>query len=170
MTILDEMTFYWSQQVAIDIANKTKILLESKKDLLHHDATCLTNNWEGFCVQVQDEKLLIDWDAGIVEIQSFFQRYYESLPKEEQFTVWIQTDEGQAWCAQADNTFSDTFNYDVTPMNFDDCTKLLMTVLIEIAIDFKNDNIINYMEYDCNGIETDDEDDNYEDEEEDYEE
>ena len=168
MTILDEMTFYWSQQVAIDIANKTKILLESKKDLLHHDATCLSNNWEGFCVQVQDEKLLIDWDAGIEVIQSFFQRYYESLPKEEQFTVWIQTDEGQAWYAQPDNKLSDTFEYDEAPRDFAACIKLLMTVLIEMAMDFKNDNIINYMEYDCNGIETDDDD--YEEEEDEYDE
>jgi len=168
MTILDEMTFYWSQQVAIDIANKTKILLESKRDLLHHDDTCLTNNWEGFCVQVQDEKLLIDWGAGIEVIQSFFHRYYESLPKEEQFTVWIQTDEGQAWCAQTDNKFSDTFEYDEAPRDFVACIKLLMTVLIEMAMDFKNDNIINYIEYDCNGIETDDDD--YEEEEDEYDE
>lgn len=167
MTILDEMTFYWSERVAIDIANKTKILLESKKDLLHND-TCLTNNWEGFCVQVQDEKLLIDWDAGIEVIQSFFYRYYESLPKEEQFTVWIQTDEGQAWCAQTDNKFSDTFEFDDAPGDFVSCIKLLMTVLIEMAMDFKNDNIINYIEYDCNGIETDDDD--YEEEEDEYDE
>lgn len=168
MTILDEMTFYWSQQVARDIASKTKILLESKKDLLHHDDTCLTNNWEGFCVQVQDEKLHIDWDAGIVEIQSFFKRYYESLPKEEQFTVWIQTDEGQVWSTQTDNKFNDTFVYDEAPVAFVDCIKLLMTILIEMAMDFKNDNIINYMEYDCNGIEMDEDD--YEEEEDEYDE
>ena len=168
MTILDEVTFYWSQQVAIDIANKTKILLESKKDLLHQDDTCLTNNWEGFCVQVQDEKSLIDWDAGIAVIQSFLHRYYESLPKEEQFTVWIQTDEGQAWCAQPDNKLSDTFEYDDAPRNFVACLQLLMTVLFEIAMEFKNDNIINYMEFDCKGIETDDDD--YEEEEDEYDE
>ncbi len=168
MTILDEMTLYWSQKVAIGIANKTKILLESKKDLLHNDDTCLDNNWEGFCVQVQDEVSIIDWDAGIEVIQSFFHRYYEALPKEEQFTLWIQTDEGQAWCSQIDNKLSDTFKYDLAPLHFIACTKMLMTVFIDMAIDFKNDNIINYMEYDCNGIETDDDD--FEEEEDDYEE
>jgi len=169
MTILDEMTFYWSQQVAIGIANKTKILLESKNDLLHND-TCLDNNWEGFCVQVQDEASIIDWDAGIVVIRSFIQRYYEALAKEEQFTIWLQTNEGQAWGPQIEYKLSDTFEYDDIPMNFDDCTKLLMTALIEMAIDFKSDNIINYMEFDCNGIEIDDEEDEYEEEEDDYEE
>jgi len=166
--ILDEMTFYWSQQVAIGIANKTKILLESKTELLRND-TCLHNNWEGFCVQVkvQDEVSIIDWDTGMVVIRSFFHRYYEALPKEEQFTLWLQTDAGQAWCSQVEYTLSDTFEYNEIPMHFDDCTQLLLTVLIEVAMDFKNDNIINYMEYDCNGIET--EEDDYEDEEEDYE-
>ena len=168
MTILNEMTFYWSERVAIDIAHKTKILLESKKDLLYHDETCLTNNWEGFCVHVQGETPLINWDAGIAVMQSFFQRYYESLPKEEQFTVWIQTDEGQAWCTQTDNILSDTFEYDEVPKNFIACIKLLMTVLIEMAMYFKNDNIINYIEYDCNGIEMNDDD--FEEEEDEYDE
>ena len=176
MTILDEMTLYWSERVATGIVNKTIILLESKYDLLQND-TCLSNNWEGFCVQVQtqDEASTIDWDTGMVVIRSFFQRYYEALEKEEQFTVWLQTEKGQAWCSQIDSKHidskhSDTFEYNVAPMNFNDCILLLMTALIEVAMDFKNDNIINYMEYDCNGIEMYDEDDDYEDEEEDYEE
>lgn len=170
MTILDEMTFYWSEQVAIGIAEKTKILLESKKDLLLNDDSCLDNNWEGFCVQVQSEASIIDWDAGIAVIRSFLNRYYKALPKEEQFTVWLQTDEGQSWCSQTEYKHSDTFDYDEAPKDFIACTTLLMAALIEMAMDFMNDNIINYMEFDCNGIEMDDEDDDYEEEEDEYEE
>lgn len=168
MTILDEMNLYWSQQVAIGIAKKTKILLESKNDLLYNTDTCLHNNWEGFCVQLQDEQSMIDWDAGIQVIRSFFNRYYESLAKEEQFTLWIQTDAGQVWYSHTDNKLSDSFEFDSAPRDFEDCIKLLMTELMEMAVDYKNDNIINYIEYECNGIEMDD--DEYEEEEDEYEE
>ena len=168
MTILEEMTFYWSQQVAIGIANKTKILLESKNNLLHNADTCLVNNWEGFCVQVQDEPLTIDWDEGIKEIHSFFYRYFESLTIEEQFTLWLQSEAGQVWSSHPDNNITDTFQYNKVPTDFDDCIQLLMTALIEIAMDFRNDNITNYIEFDCNGIES--EDDDYEEEEDEYDE
>ena len=147
MTLLDEMSFYWSQQVAVGIADKTKILLESKNDLLHSGDTCLSNNWEGLCVQLQDEQSVIDWDTGIQVIRSYFQRYYEALPKEEQFTLWTQTDAGQEWYTNTDNKHSEAFEFDSAPGHFEDCIKLLMTVLLEMAFDFKNDNIINYIEY-----------------------
>lgn len=167
MTIFDEMNFYWSQQVAIGIANKTKVLLESKNDLLHNTDSCLSNNWEGFCVQVKEEQSIINWEAAIQIIRSFFNRYYASLPKEQQFTLWIQTEAGQIWYSHIDNKSSDTIEYDVAPRRFEDCIELLMVAIIEMAMDFKNDNIINYIEYDCNGIETDDDD--YEEEDDEYE-
>ncbi len=168
MTIVDEMSFYWAQQVAIGIANKTIVLLESKNDLLDNADTCLRNNWEGLCVQMQDEQSIIDWDASIQVIRSFFHRYYESLPKEEQFTLWTQTEAGQEWYSHSDNQLSNAFEFDSAPSSFEDCIKLLMTVFLEMAMEFKNDNIINYIEYDCNGIEMDDDD--YEEEEDEYEE
>lgn len=168
MTIFDEMSFYWAQQVATGIADKTIILLESKNDLLNNADTCLRNNWEGLCVQMQEEQSIIDWDVAIQVIRSFFHRYYEALPKEEQFTLWTQTEAGQEWYSHTDNQRSDTFEFDSAPSRFEDCIKLLMTVFLEMAMDFKNDNIINYIEYDCNGIEIDDDD--YEEEEDEYEE
>jgi len=166
MTILDELSYYWSQHVAKGIAEKTIVLLESKSDLMYEKDTCLTNNWEGVCVQVQAEQPMIDWDAGIQEIHSFLYRYYDALPVEEQFTLWTQTEAGQEWFIQAESTSKDAFAFKSVPCQFEDCVKLLMTTLLEMALDFKNDNIINYIEYDCNGIEEDD----YEEEEEEYDE
>jgi hypothetical protein len=168
MTITDEVTFYWSQQIALGIADKTKILLESKHNLLDDTDTCLMNNWEVFCVQIQDKQLMQHWDDGIQVIQSFFLRYYDALVIDEQFTLWIQTDAGQAWYSHKDNKFSDTFFYDLAPRNFENCIPLLMTVLIEVATAFKNDNITNYIEYDCKGIDSDEDD--YEEEEDEYDE
>jgi hypothetical protein len=168
MNILDEMSFYWSQQVAKGIADKTIILLESKNELLYDSDSCLTNNWEGLCVQLQDERSVMDWDRAIEVIHSFLHRYYEALPKEEQFTLWTQTDAGQEWYANNDNKSNDTFEFENAPSRFEDCIKLLMTVLLEKAIAFKNDNIINYIDFDCNGIEY--EDDEYKEEDEEYDE
>jgi len=163
MSILDEMTYYWSGQVAREIADKTKVLLESKSDLLLQNDRCLTDNWEGFCAQLQAEKSVIEWDRGIEVIHTFLYRYYTSLPQEEQFTVWIQTDDGKNWLSTGD---SDRFSYDEAPYDFTACLELLMTLLIEMAIAFKNDNIINYVDFDCQGIQT--EDDDFEEEEEEY--
>lgn len=166
MTILDEVSYYWSQQVAKDIGEKTKVLLESKSDLLHDEDACLTNNWEGLCVQIQEEESIIDWDTGIQLIHSYLYRYYTALPVEEQFTLWTQTDAGFEWYTHTDHVSSDAFEFDHAPCQFEDCTKLLMTVFLEMALEYKNDNIINYTQYDCNGIEVDD----YEEEEDEYEE
>ena len=168
MTLLDEMTLYWSKQVSSDIANETILSLESKKDLFYNNENCLNSDWEGFCVQVQEKVSIIDLDACVDMIDSFFKRYYDVLPKEEQFTLWLQTQEGQVWVSQVDNTHSDTFDYDVAPVDFPACEKLLMAVLMEMAIDFKSDSITRYINYAIHGIEEEEED--FEEEEEEYEE
>ena len=149
MTISDRVSYYWSKQVAMGIANKTKVFLERQKDLTSGDDTCLENNWEEYCLQVQYEES-IAWDTYINYIESLFQRFYEELPKEQQFTLWLETEGGQDWYWEDNNRVNKDFNYDEAPTYFGECVKMLMSELSAIAIDFKSENITNYIEYDCN--------------------
>jgi len=154
MTISDRLSYYWSIQVAKIIANKTKIFLENQKDLTSGDDTCLENNWEEYCVQVQGEES-IAWDFYMAHIESLFQGFYNELPREQQFTLWLESEDGQDWYWQDENRDNMEFTYEQAPVFFDDCVKLIMSELNEIAINFENDNITNYIEYNCNGIEND---------------
>ena len=141
MTIADKLSTYWSKQVAVGIADKTKAFLENQKDLTSGDDTCLENNWEEYCLQVQHEES-IAWEAYMNHIELLFQGFYEELPKEQQFTLWLETDEGQDWYWDDDNRVNDEFKYDETPIYFGDCIKLLMSELNDIAIDFKSENMM----------------------------
>jgi len=156
MTIADRLSLYWSRQVAKGIASKTQIFLENQKDLTSGDDTCLENNWEEYCVQVQDEES-IAWDSYIAHTESLFQRFYDELPTEQQFTLWLETEGGQDWYWEDDNRVNDEFKYNEAPIYFEDCIKFLMDELNSIAIDFESENITNYIEYNCNGIDIDDE-------------
>lgn len=151
MTISDRLSLYWSAQVAKIIVNKTKAFLENQKDLTSGDDTCLENNWEEYCLQVQHEES-IAWDSYMAHIESLFQRFYDELPIEEQFTLWLETEGGQDWYWEDDNRINDDFKYAEVPICFEDCIKLLMSELSAIAIDFESENITNYIEYNCNGI------------------
>jgi len=151
MTISDRLSCYWSKQVAIGIANKTKAFLENQKDLTRGDDACLENNWEEYCMQVQYEQSIAG-DAYIDHIESLFLRYYEELPKEEQFTLWIESEEGQDWYWQDENINDDEFIYGKAPVYFGECINHIMDELNAIAIDFESENITNYIEYNCNGI------------------
>jgi len=167
MTILDEMTLYWSKQVSNDIAHETIELLDSKKDLFFDDKNCLNSNWEGFCVEVQEEVSMIDRNAFLGEIEALFRRYYDLLAKEEQFTLWIQTQIGQSWLSKTENRQSDTFTYEVAPLEYLDCRELLMTELTQVALDYKSESITRYITYVIRGQEV--EVDDFEDDEEEYE-
>ncbi len=156
MTVADRLSYYWSKQVAIGIADKTKAFLENQKDLTSGDDTCLENNWEEYCLQVQHEES-IAWDAYIDHIESLFQGFYEELPKEQQFTLWLETDDGQEWYWNDDNRTNDEFKCDEAPVYFEFCVGLLMAELNDKAVNFKSDNITNYIEYNCKGIDIDDE-------------
>jgi len=167
MTILDEMTLYWSKQVSDDIAHKTIELLDSKKDLFFDDKNCLDSNWEGFCVEVQEEVSIIDRSAFLDEIDALLRRYYDLLTKEEQFTLWTQTQKGQSWLSNTENKQSDTFTYEIAPVEYLDGRELLMTVLTQMAMDFKMESITRYISYVIRGEEM--EMDDFEDDEEEYE-
>ncbi len=167
MTILDEMTLYWSQQVSRDIANETIEVLDSKKDLFYEYDNCLNSNWEGFCVQVQEEVSMIDWDTCVEQIHSLFRIYYDLLPKEEQFTLWLHTPKGKEWVSNIENQQSDTFTYKDAPVEYVDCGESLMTVLTQMAMDYESDGISRYVKYVIRGEQM--EVDDFEEEEEEYE-
>lgn len=158
MTIADRLSLYWSKQVTRGIANKTEAFLENQKDLTSGDDTCLENNWEEYCIQVQYEES-IAWNAYMDYIESLFKRFFEELPKEQQFTLWLESEDGQDWYWEENNRTRDDFEYSEAPIYFEDCVKILMTALHDKAIDFKSDNITNYIEHNCNGIEVDCEED-----------
>jgi len=155
MTVADRLTYYWSEKIAKIIANKTKSFLENQKDLLGGDDTCLENNWEEYCIQVQGDEWIFAGEAYINHIESLFENYYNELAKEEQFTLWLESQDGQDWYWQDENRDNIEFTYEQAPVFFDDCVKLIMSELNEIAMNFENDNITNYIEYNCNGIEND---------------
>ena len=164
MTILDEMTLYWSQQVSRDIAKETILIIDSKKDIFYDYDNCLNSNWEGFCVHVQEEVTVIDLNACMKEIDSLFRIYYALLPKEEQFTVWLQTQKGKAWVSNIENG---TPAYEDAPVEYVDCSESLMTVLTQMAMDYESDGISRYIKYVIRGEQM--EVDDFEDEEEEYE-
>jgi len=157
MTISDRLSLYWSRQVAIGIADETKSFLEEQKDLTSGDDTCLENNWEEYCVQVQDEES-IAWSAYMDHIESLFKGFFEELPREQQFTLWIESEDGQDWYWEENNRADDDFEYNEAPIYFEACVEILMSALHDKAINFKSDNITNYIEYNCDGIEIDYED------------
>lgn len=167
MTLLDEMTSYWSQQVAQDISNATIELLESKKDLFYEYDNCLSSNWEGFCVQIQEKVSIIELDKCLVQIDSLFMTYYELLPKEEQFTLWLQTPHAKAWVSNTGNQTNDTPTYTYAPVEYDDCKELLLNVLTSMATCFKSESITRYINYVIRGEQI--QEDDFEEEEEEYE-
>jgi len=162
MTILDEMTLYWSQQVSSDIANETIAVIDSKKDLFSNDKNCLNSDWEGFCVEVQEQVSILDQGACVEQIDALFRIYYDLLPKEEQFTLWLQTPKGKEWVSNVENQFT----YKNAPVVYVDCRELLMTVLTQAAMDYESDGITRYISYVIRGEQT--EEDDFEEEEEDY--
>ena len=167
MTILDEMTLYWAEQVSSDIANETITILDSKKDVFDDNDNCLNSNWEGFCVQVQEEVSIIDWDACVEQIHSLFRIYYDLLPKEEQFTLWLQTPKGKAWVSNVETQQNDMLTYKDAPVAYVDCRELLMTELTQMAMKHESESITRYIQYEIRGEQM--EEDDFEEVEEEYE-
>jgi len=156
MTIEDKLIHYWSQQVTKKITDEIQLFLENQHDMTSGDASCLENNWEEYCLQVQYEES-IAWDTYMDHIESLIKRFYEELPIGEQFTLWLETDDGQEWYRRDMDRENLMFSYDEAPFYFGDCVKLIMSALNAIAVNFESENITNYIEYDCNGIDIDDE-------------
>ena len=89
-------------------------------------------------------------------IESLFERYFDELSEAEKLTLWIESENGGYWYYNNDK--EDNFKYEKAPVFFGDCVKVLMSGLNEIAINFESKNITNYIEYNCQGVDEEVED------------
>ena len=156
MTYDDRLLTYWSSVVTHKLAEDVKNHLLNQTDMTTGDDTCLKNNWEEYCLQVQYEES-IAWDFFIAHIHLLFEQYFDELPIEERITLWRETEEGQEWYWHNENwrNNNDDIKYEKVPLFFEDCIPILMRELDSIAIDYESDNITNYIEYNCEGMEND---------------
>lgn len=143
MTVQDKLLYFWAQEVGKNIVNQTIEFLKKQKNLTSGDDTCLENNWEEYCMQVQYEES-IAWDAYMAHIEALFERYFSELSKAEQLTLWLESEDGRDW--YYDNEKNDDFKYEQAPVWFEDCVKDLMSKLNEMAINYESENITNYID------------------------
>lgn len=142
MTVDERLQFYWAQKVRDDLVMKTMKHLIQQKDLTSGDDTCLENNWEEYCVQVQDEES-IAWDAYQDHIEMLMRGYFEELPPLEQLTLWLCCDNGMQW--YYDQSRETDFKIDDAPIVFEECHRELLSALNEVAMEYSNDNIERYI-------------------------
>jgi len=148
MKVTEKIAYHWANQVAKKITKKVQYSLEKQKNLTSGDDTCLQNNWEEYCMQVQYEES-IAWDIYIEQIQLLMKQFFDELTIEEQMTLWLESEEGQDWYWIDNNSNNDEFQYSDAPIFFVDCVDMLMSELNTIAINFESENITNYVEYNC---------------------
>lgn len=142
MTVDERLQFYWAQKVRDDLVMKTMSHLMQQKDLTSGDDTCLENNWEEYCIQVQDEES-IAWDAYQDHIEMLMSGYFEELPLLEQLTLWLCCDDGMKW--YYDQNREADFKIDDAPIVFEECHRELLSALNEVATEYSNDNIERYI-------------------------
>jgi hypothetical protein len=142
MTVDERLIFYWAKNVRDDLVTKTMNFLIQQNDLTSGDDTCLENNWEEYCVQVQDEKS-IAWDDYQDHIEMLLRGYFEELPEMKQLTLWLYCDAGIDWYFD-ENRAQDVVVEDV-PIMFDDCLREFMSAVNELAMDYNNENIECYL-------------------------
>lgn len=143
MTVDERLIFYWAKKVRDDLVTKTMNFLIQQNDLTSGDDTCLENNWEEYCVQVQDEES-IAWDDYQDHIEMLLRGYFEELPEMKQLTLWLYCDAGIDWYFD-ENRAQDVITGDV-PVNFDECLRELMSAINELGIDYNNENIERYLD------------------------
>lgn len=142
MTVDERLQFYWAQKVRDDLVMKTMNFLIQQKDLTSGDDTCLENNWEEYCVQVQDEES-IAWDAYKDHIETLFSGYFEELLQAEQLTLWLDCDDGRNW--YYDQNRETDFKIDDAPIIFEACHRELLSALNDVAMEYTNDHIERYL-------------------------
>lgn len=142
MTVDERLQFYWAQKVRDDLVMKTMNFLMQQKDLTSGDDTCLENNWEEYCVQVQNEEFL-SWDAYQDHIEMLMRGYFEELPPVEQLTLWLYGDEGMDWYYKENR--DEDVEIENIPIIFEECHRELLSALNDVAMEYSNDNIERYL-------------------------
>lgn len=157
MTVHEQLLRYWSNKIATDIVKKTIVALIEQTELIEGEERCLENNWEEYCISVKYGALSPRADEMHENnIEHLFGIYYQELPKEEKYTLWLESDEGQDWYWENNNRFDEKFELLDDPCFISNYTKILMHKLHLQAQAYESDNIRNYVDYHCNGIEIDD--------------
>ena len=150
MTVSEELLHYWSKKLITNIANKAIDILKKETNVLYEEADCLENNWEVYCIEVQSG----DFPDRVVEIymhhiENIFGRLYQEISKEEKYTLWLESEEGQEWYWDDNNRENENIDLLDDPCFIVNYQNLLMNEIHNIAEKYECPNIIKYIDYEC---------------------
>jgi len=121
------------KSIAQAVADKL-IQLKDKSFLLSGDDSGLKNCWEEICAQIQSERSYY-WDVYILTINNFIEAELENLPEEVKILI-----------SYVENVELEDEEVDSYIVNETLIIKAIRNEIHSMAEDFKNRNIINFIE------------------------
>lgn len=127
-----------AEQIGGRIRRGTIRQLQGMSDGLSGDNSGLNNVWDEICVQEQLEKSF-SWPADEETMRTLIEHEVNSLMEFEREAIWLQTAEGDEWdCEDADTR-------DSAPVFSEDIVNHLLCQVLEVACNWSNKRIKNYM-------------------------
>lgn len=150
MTISEELLRYWSKSLITNVVSKAIAILKKETDVLYEEADCLENNWEVYCIEAQTGELPDRVAEIYIEhIKNIFASLYQKLPKEEKYTLWLESEEGQEWYWDDNNRENENIELLDDPCCIVNYLDLLISEIHDIAEDYECPNITKYIDYEC---------------------